>query len=388
MKENRLRKALLEAPAPDEEAARERSWNTVRAAFEQREPVTWPVRHARALIAFAVAGALLAAALTPPGEAVVNEVRDAIGRERTVGVPQAREALFSLPTSGRLLVDSGRGSWIVRPDGSRRLLGRYREPAWSPHGLYVAAVGKGELVALDPKGPVRWALPRRGHLSSPTWTGTRTDTDIAYLRDRELRVVAGDGEGDRLLASNANAIAPAWRPGERRVIAYVARPSRLRVLDGETGEELWSAPMSDPKSASLEWSHDGRRLLLEEGKRIRVFAADGRVVRALAAPRGRFFLDAALRPGGNAFAYSVVHPPGNRSVLYGADGRQLFAGRGWFVHLAWSPDGRWLTFAWPEADQWVFLRAPGARKIEAVSKVSRQLGRLAHVTGWCCAPAR
>jgi hypothetical protein len=383
-----VRRTLLGVPAPDEEAARERTWDTVRAAFEQREPVSWPVRHARPLIALAVAGALIAAALTPPGEAVVNEVRDAIGRERIAGVPQAREALFSLPTSGRLLVDSGRGSWIVRPDGSRRLLGRYREPAWSPHGLFVAAVREGELVALTPEGTVRWSLPRRGQVSSPVWTGTRTDTDIAYLRDRELRVVAGDGEGDRLLAANAAAIAPAWRPGGRRVIAYVARPSRLRVLDGETGEELWSAPMSDPKSASLEWSHDGRRLLLEEGKRIRLFAADGRLVRSLAAPPGRFFLDAALRPGGHAFAYSVVHPPRNRSVVYGADGRQLFAGAGWLVDLAWAPDGRWLTFAWPEADQWVFLRTPGVGRIQAVSNVSRQLGRLAHVAGWCCAPAR
>jgi dipeptidyl aminopeptidase/acylaminoacyl peptidase len=383
-----LRKTLLDHSAPDEKAARERTWGTVRAAFESREPVSWPVRHARPLIALAFVAALIAAALTPPGEAVVNEVRDAIGREKTVGVPQAREALFSLPASGRLLVESRRGAWIVQADGSRRLLGRYREPAWSPHGLFVAAVGANELAALDPKGKVRWSLPRRGHVSSPAWTGTRTDTDIAYLHDRELRMVAGDGEDDRLIAANAAPIAPAWRPGADRVLAYVARPSRLRVLDAETGSELWSAPMSDPKSASLEWSRDGRRLLLEEGKRIRLFTPAGRVVRALTTPKGRFFVDAAFRPGTHAFAYTVVHPARNRGVVYGADGRQLFAGAGWFVQLAWSPDGRWLTFTWPEADEWVFLRTPGVRKIQATSNLARQFGPFAHVTGWCCAPSR
>jgi hypothetical protein len=391
VKDSDVRRALLAVPAPEEDAARDRAWATVRAAFEAREPVAWPVRHARPLIAFALAGAVIAAALTPPGEAVVNEVRDAIGRERTVGVPQAREALFSLPAPGRLLVESQRGSWVVRRDGSRRLLGPYREPSWSPHGRYVAAVRKGELVALDPKGPVRWSLARKGFLSSPTWTGTRTDTDIAYLRDRELRMVAGDGLGDHLLAPNAAPIAPAWRPGSGRVIAYVARPNRLRVLDGETGDELWSARMTDPKSASLQWSDDGRRLLLGEGKRIRLFTAQGRLLRTLPAGPGNFFLDAAFRPGGHGFAYALVHPPTSRSRVFAFDGaaqRQLFAGAGWFVKLAWSPDGRWVTFAWPEADQWVFLRAPGVRKIQAVSNVSRQLGRQPHITGWCCAPLR
>jgi hypothetical protein len=388
VRDDELRRALMDVPAPDEDAARARSWGTVQAAFESRVPVSWPVRHARPLIAFAVLGVVIAAAFTPPGEAVVNEVRDAIGRERAVGVPQARPALFSLPASGRMLVESPRGTWIVRGDGSRRLLGRYREPAWSPHGLFVAAVRNNELVALDPKGEVRWSLPRSGHVSSPTWTGTRTDTDIAYLRDRELRVVAGDGDGDRLVASVAAPIAPAWRPGPERVLAYVARRGRLQVVDGQTNRDLWSAPMTDPKSASLEWSTDGQRLLLEEGKRIRLFTADGRLMGSLAAPPGRFFLDAAFKPGTHAFAYTVVHPPTGRGVVHDTNGRQLFAGTGWFVSLAWSPDGRWLTFSWPEADQWVFLRPPGVRKIQAVSNVSEQLGRNAHVAGWCCAPPR
>src|SRR5215211_4044808 len=134
MTEGELRRALLDAPAPDEEAARNRSWTTIRTAFEEREPVSWPVRHARPLIVFAVLAALIAAAFTPPGEAVVNEVRDAIGRERTAGVRRAEPELFSLPAPGRALVESGRGLWVVRQDGSEeRRVGKECRSRWSPY---------------------------------------------------------------------------------------------------------------------------------------------------------------------------------------------------------------------------------------------------------------
>jgi outer membrane protein assembly factor BamB len=394
MTDDDLRRALLALPAPEEEAAGARAWPTVRAAFASREPVAWPVRHARPLIALAVAGALIAAAFTPPGEAVVNEVRDAIGRERTVGVRQAREALFSLPAPGRALVESGRGLWVVRPDGSRRLLGRYRDGAWSPHGLYLAAVRGNELTALDDRGTVRWSLPRSGLVGSPSWTGTRTDTRIAYLAGpvprRELRVVAGDGTGDRLLARRVAPVAPAWRPGSGRELAFILRSGRLLVMDADTGAVRWRVT-ADPKSDRLAWSDDGRRLLVAESKRIRLFAAGGRLLRTLTARPGNFFLDASFRPGGRGFAYTLVHPLTNRSRVFAFDGRalrQLFAGSGSFVELAWSPDGRWLSLGWPEADQWVFLRAPGVRKIQAVSNVSRQFGSGGRITGWCCAPSR
>jgi hypothetical protein len=395
MSDAELRRALLALPAPEEEAAGERAWPTVRAAFESREPVSWPVRHARPLIALAVVGALVAAAFTPPGEAVVNEVRDAIGRERTVGVPQAREALFSLPAPGRALVESGRGLWVVRPDGSRRLLGRYRDGAWSPHGRYLAGVRGNELAALDDRGTVRWSLPRAGLVGSPSWTGTRTDTRIAYLAGpvprRELRVVAGDGTGDRLLARRVAPVAPAWRPDPRRELAFVLRSRRLVVVDADSGTVRWRAGGTDGKSDHLAWSDDGRRLLHMEGKRIRLFTAEGRLLRALPAGRGNSFVDVAFRPGSHGFAYTLVHPSTNRSRVFTFDGRalrQLFAGSGWFVELAWSPDGRWLSLGWPEADQWVFLRAPGVRKIQAVSNVSRQFGSAARLTSWCCAPSQ
>ena len=46
--------------APGEQEAQERAWAVVRRAYEEREPVAWPRRHARPL----AAAALVAAALS------------------------------------------------------------------------------------------------------------------------------------------------------------------------------------------------------------------------------------------------------------------------------------------------------------------------------------
>src|SRR5438132_716904 len=124
--------------------------------------------------------------------------------------------LFSLPAPGRLLVSGSGGTWIVNRDGSRRRLGSYRDAAWSPHGLFVAATRPNELLALDTKGNVRWTLPRRSP-RFPAWTGTRADTRIAYLAGGKLHVVAGDGTGDHAIGPAA-AVPPVWLPG--RVVVY------------------------------------------------------------------------------------------------------------------------------------------------------------------------
>ena len=179
--------------APGEQEAQERAWAVVRRAYAEREPVAWPRRHARPLAAAALVAAVAAAALSPPGRSVVHSLREA------VGVQEAEPALFSLPTRGDLLVTSRKGLWLVHRDGSKRLLGRYRDATFSPHGLFIAATRANQLVALDPKGNVRWTLARAAP-RHPLWTGTRTDTRITYLSGGQLREVAGDGTGDHVIA--------------------------------------------------------------------------------------------------------------------------------------------------------------------------------------------
>ncbi len=189
-----MKRELERIEIPGENEARARSWTILEAAFPEREPVEHRRRMLRPVVVVAVAAALLAAVLSPPGRAVLGEIRE------TVGVERAQPALFSLPAPGRLLVASDAGVWVVQEDGSKRLLGPYREASWSPFGRFVVATRENELAALEPDGDVRWTLARPG-VRSPRWTGTDTDTRIAYVDRTGLRVVAGDGTGDRLLAS-------------------------------------------------------------------------------------------------------------------------------------------------------------------------------------------
>ena len=377
-----LRRGLLDVPAPGESAAHDRSWTTVRAAFGERERHNRPFRYTKPLLAFAVVVALVAAALTPPGRALADEVRDAF-----VGVESAQPELFSLPAPGRALVESRKGLWVVRQDGSRRLIGPYRDAAWSPHGLFIAAVHGSRLSAFDDRGKLRWSLPRPGFVGSPTWTGTLTDTRIAYLAGsvprRELRIVAGDGTDDRLIARRVAPVAPAWRPGPERELAFVRRSGRLLVVDADTGAVRWDAHAGP--TAELEWSRDGRRLLVADGRRLRVFGTDGNLARLLPAPPGFFVVDGSFAADGRV-AYIAVHPGRNESRIFVGRARLFAAGPGWFTSLAWSPNGRRLVFTWPEADQLVFLTVPRGGKIRAVANVSRQFGRMPRITGWCCAP--
>jgi hypothetical protein len=302
--------------APNEHDAEERAWAVVRRAYAAREPVTWPRRHARLLIAGALVAAGVAAVLSPPGRSVVHSLRKA------VGVEGAQTELFSLPSPGRLLVSGQGGTWIVNADGSRRRLGPYRDAALSPHGLFIAATRPSELVALDPQGSVRWTLPRRSP-RFPAWTGTRTDTRIAYLAGGKLHVVAGDGTGDRTIGPAAP-VRPVWLPG--RVVVY----------------------------------SNGRR-------RIAYDVDSGSVVRRFELPRG----GPTVRRG--AQQSEVV-----------AGGHVRFRGTGVFDQVVRSPDGRWLLVTWPTADQWVFVRSE-PRKIVGVSRIRSQFGGFPRVDGWCCA---
>ena len=244
-----MRRDLERIEIPGEHEARERAWTVVAAAYGEREPQP-PRRSWKPAVAVALAAAALAALLSPPGRAVLDEIRE------VVGVEKAERALFSLPASGRLLVTADSGAWVVDQDGSKRLLGPYREASWSPFGRFVVASRRNELAALTPDGEVRWSLARP-NVRFPRWGGTRTDTRVAYLSGGELRVVGGDGKGDRVVDANAAARAPLWRPGPGHVLVYQRRDGSIRAIDTETGKQLErKVPESFLRQADLARAHD------------------------------------------------------------------------------------------------------------------------------------
>ena len=364
--------------APHEQEAGERSWEVVRAAYESREPVAWPRRHARPLIAGALAAAVAAAALSPPGRSVVRSFRKA------VGVDHAQPALFSVPTPGQLLVTSRSGAWVVQRDGSKRLLGHYRDAVFSPHGLFIAATRANELVALDPKGNVHWTLARPSP-RFPAWAGTRTDTRVAYVSRGQVRVVAGDGTGDRAVAPAA-LVPPAWRPGPGRVLAFAPTPRTAAVVSLDNGTTVLRLTSSEAIQ-KLQWSDNGRLLLVFTPHATRVYDPRGRVITQDDPSDATLDIDAAFQPGTERVAVVRIPPSGisgSSDVFFLRTGRKLFNVTGAFRQLAWSPNGRWALVTWPTANQWIFVRE-GRRKIIGVSRISTQFGGLPRVADWCCA---
>ena len=375
-----MRRDLERVEVPDAEAARERAHGVVVAAYGEREAIPVrrrPLRLAAVCAVLAVA-AVVGAAFSPPGEAVVDRIREVIGVER------AQPALFRLPTDGRLLVASDSGVWVVEQDGKKRLLPGYREASWSPFGRFVVATKANELAALEPDGDVRWTLARRG-VRFPRWTGTKSDTRIAYLTGRRLHVVAGDGtrDGDAGGLPDSQLVAPAWQPGKGFVLAYANRFGRIRTFAAGRGSDGWSDPaQSRPlsRTSALEWTSDGAQLLVAAHWRLLRF--DARSGAPLNVQRVVGLQAIAVRPGSPQVA--LLRRPGEVSQVV-VGGSVVFSCGCELRGLMWSPDGNWLLVGSPEADQWIFVR-PETKRIVAVSNVSEQFRSRSfpRVEGWCC----
>jgi dipeptidyl aminopeptidase/acylaminoacyl peptidase len=389
-----LRRELQRIQAPDELDAQRRAWPLVRAALEAREPVSWPRRNLRPIFVVAAGVAILAAALSPPGRALVGSVHDAISSEKKKGSP----ALTSLPAPGVLLVNSAQGPWLVRFDGSKRLLGPWWEGSWSPQAKYVAVTRAHELAAIDPydKGRVRWSLARPRTVHAARWSpeGFR----IAYLNGRELRVVAGDGTDDGPVRQAVGSTPPAWRPGADHELAFSTVDGRIELAKTDSGKTLWrTVPGEVP--TQLVWSEDGERLLVLGERSLRALDSNGKRLFTIGLPIG---------PSGVAFVrkshrfvmvrFSAATGRSDLVLLQAeadpGEARFLYSAPGDFRSIAISPNGRWLLVGWVNADQWLFLRLTAA-KVEAVSNIAEQFGAPSSNVGpldkafpagvsWCC----
>jgi hypothetical protein len=385
----RLRRLLETQPLPGAHEAEERSWAVVNAAFAERQPVRRRRRAWRyAAIAVAI-GAVGAAAASSAGRSLVH---DAFVRG---GDRHAEITLRSLPTPGSLLVNAPGGAWIVHADGTRRRLGSYRDATWSPHGRFVAAARGDQLFALEPDGTVRWSLARRAPVRLPSWSPEgriRGDTRIAYLAGRSLHVVGGDSRGDHVLARAVAPVQPAWRPHAEHVVAFAAPDGRVEVDAADGARRLWRTPLLGTVRR-LSWSTDGRLLLVQLPRGLRIYSAAGR-------PRGRLLgrgtapvLASAFVPGRHAVTVVQRSPLTNINDVWLFDGetvRRLFSGPGEIDQLAWSPNARWLLLSWSSADQWRFFEPAAPRRHFAVGRIGTAFssGRRTTPTlaGWCCSP--
>jgi hypothetical protein len=384
MKASSVRDALLALRVPDELEAQRRAWAVVRGAYAEREPAPRRGWQLRLLVAVAVLAALVAAALSPPGRSVGGWIRD-----RVAGEEPTEPALVRLPSTGQLLVISEEGPWLVRPDGSKRPLGRYEGASFSPNALFVVATRERQVVALEPDGDVRWTVTRPTPVADARWAPT-PGYRVAYREGAALRIVVGDGTGDRLRAENVAPVAPAWRPGEgRTVLAYASTDGRVHVVEAD-GEQLWVAdPGATPEQ--LVWSDDAARLLVvTTGLRHPLYTAGGQPAGALETPEGQDVLDVSFAPGTRTIGYSLYAPESGQSSIVLA-GQRLQQGEGRFEDIVFSPNGRWLLTGWPEADQLLFIGLPGVRRLVTVPGIRREFDpggvgatSFPRVAEWCC----
>jgi hypothetical protein len=422
MRDEALTKALREAPIPTPTDGEERGLRVVAAAFEQRPGEQGQGAEnrlpslPRLALGLALATLVAALLLSPAGA----DVRDWVDDAFTASVPRPEPTLARVPGGGRLLVRTGEGIVVVQPDGERRLLGDYETASWSPHGLFVAAAKGRTLSALEPDGTPRWsitsgervAFPGR-LVAAPAWSpsGER----IAYRSGFDLRVIAGDGTEDRLLAGSIDAgtsadarispayVPPVWSPTGEDELAYVTGAARLRILDSETGAVLAGAPALG-RIAWMDWA-DGGRKILEASRgtvRLRPVWRAGHPsrpalgeARRLPLPPGATINDAALAPQRPLVAASVTywrkHGTYSEVLIYrpGRGPQTLLSVPGSLWQVEWSPDGKRLLVAWPGANQWLFLPL-GRGKGRAIANISRAIAPSGRPTsfpeleGWCC----
>jgi len=421
MSDKSLARGLRDIPIPESAGVEERGRRIVEAAFAERQHPTrgglegrW--RLPRLALALGLATLLAALLLSPAGAAVRDWVDEAI----TNGAPRPEPNLARIPGGGKLLVQTGEGPWVVQPDGSRRLLGDYETASWSPHGLFVVAAKGRTLSALEPDGTQRWSLsagkrvafPGR-RVASPVWSpsGER----IAYRSGFDLRVVAGDGTEDRLLASTIDAgippdarispayVPPAWSPTGADQLAYVTGAGRVRILDSETGAVLAAAPAL-PNVTWMDWAAGGRKILEASPGTLRLRPvwpaghptrpALGKA-RSLPLPPDASVVDAALAPERSLVAASITHwkEHGTYSEIVvlrpGKSARVMLTVPGSLGQVVWSPDGRRLLATWPGANQWLFLPL-GRGQGRAVANIStafasgQRAASFPRIDGWCC----
>jgi hypothetical protein len=375
---------LRDVPAPGEREAASRAWATVRAAAPAAPPrrVTTGSGPFVVLAAAAALALALAAALTPAGASISRLVRHAVdpppAHHRAPAHPR-------LPARGRVLVATPGAAWVVHRSGAAKRLADVRDPAWSPHGIYVAGARKDSLVVLTPAGALRWRLPGRD-VRDPRWSAD--GLYVAYESAGALHRVWGNGAHDVEVTEGRGARAWAWRPGVATSpqtfapeLAYVTRGGELILRHMFTAKVLWRRPLGALRARSLAWSPDGRRLVVVGRRVVILRGRDGKALGTIPVPAGAAPRAAAVSPDGGTAALTsggtLVAAPLRPA---GAPVRTLLTRPARLGAPTFSPDGRWVLVT--SGAKWLFVPVGGGPP-RTVTPAGRAFGGAApRVAGW------
>ena len=397
-RDRRAREPIDDLRAPGEADASRRAWSVTRAAFDERPQTRRRRFPARAVAVAAAAVALVAGiAFTPPGDAVADWVERTVGGEDP-GEPRAT-GLADLPGGGRILVLAGAvpqdappadlppvvGAPTIGGGGEpKKLLGDVLDASWSPRGRFVAAGRGSELIAVDRAGQRRWSVAAPGTVRAPSWSpsGYR----VAYLAGARLRVVNGDGTGDRRVGPAAG-VAPVWLPGNGHVLAFAPDARRIAVADLDRRRVLRRIRDVPRDLHILEASARGEQLLAVGYREARIYGArTGEILHTLPTRRSRN-VAAAASPRDDTFA--IVRASGQTAQVVlldpGPDGveeRRLFAA-GQLGRVAFSPDGSHVLVEWTETGSWLFLPTTDDGRTRQINDVAGKFGAEAvALRGW------
>ena len=189
-------------------------------------------------------------------------------------------------------------------------------------------------------------------------TGVRgiAATRIAYVRDRQIRVVDSDGANDQVLVSAG--LSPAWHPSGRAIAYSVMTDSgtRLAVRDLGSNSVRWVTSVPYSIAITPAFSRDGAFIAYgfgqEQGTDIHVAPAlASGAARRVTIGRGSENMNPAFSPDGRKIAFvsgRLGHP---EVYITDADGTNLelltqfnVGEQAYRTSPDWSPDGRTIAY--------------------------------------------